>query len=159
MCWKADVTLPTKVYMVKAMVFPGVTYSCESWTVKKAECLWTVVLEKTPESPLDSKEIKLVNLKGNQPWILIEKTNTEVETPVFWLSDANSWLTGKVPDAGKDWGQKEKEGSEDEMAEWHHWGNGHKLGLTLGDGEGPGSLACFRATEQHQWSTYEIVLV
>ena len=71
-------------------------------------CLRTVVLEKTPESPLDRKEIKLVNLKGNQSWILIGRTDAEAETPVFWLSDANSQLIGKVPEAGKDWGQKEK---------------------------------------------------
>ena len=71
-------------------------------------CLWTMVLEKTPESPLDGKEIKPVNLKGNQPWILVGKTDAEVEIPVFWLSDSNIWLIGKVPDMGKDWGQKEK---------------------------------------------------
>ena len=76
--------------------------------VPKNWCLRTVVLEKTPESPLDRKEIKLVNLKGNQPWILIGRIDAEAETPVFWLSDANSQLIGKVPEAGKDWGQKEK---------------------------------------------------
>ena len=80
-------------------------------------CLQTVVLEKTPESPLDSKEIKPINLKGNQPWILIGRTDAEVETSVLWSSEANSWLIGKVPDAGKDWGQKEKRASEDEMAD------------------------------------------
>ena len=80
-------------------------------------CFQTVVLEKTPESPLDWKEIKAVNLEGNQPWILIGRTDAEAETPVFWSSDANSWHIGKVPDAGKDWGQKEKRASEDEMAD------------------------------------------
>ena len=95
----------------------------------------SVVLEKTLESPLNSKEIKPVNLKGNQAWILIGRTDTEAETPVFWLSDVNSWLIGKVTDAGKNWGQKEKRASEDEMAGWHHWCNGHELGQTLGDGE------------------------
>ena len=94
--------------------------------------LWTVVLEKTPESPLDSKEIKSVNLKGNQPWIHIGKTDAEAETPVFWSSDANNWLIEKVPDAGKDWGQKEKRASEDEMAGWYHQCNGHELGQTSG---------------------------
>ena len=98
------------------------------------------VLQKTPESPLDSKRIKPVNLKGNQPWILVEKTDAEVEIPVFWLSDANSWLIEKVPDAGKDWGQKDKMVSDDEVAGWHHWNNGHELGQTLGDGEGPAVL-------------------
>ena len=104
-------------------------------------CLWTVVLEKTPQSPLDSKEIKLVNLKGNQSWTLIGRTDAQAETPVFWSSDANSWLTGKVPDAGKDWGQKGKRVSEDEMAGRHHRCNGHELGQTLGDGEGQGGLS------------------
>ena len=88
---------------------------------------WTVVLEKTPESPLDSKEIKPVNPKGNQSWIFIGRNDADVETPAFWSSDVNSWLIGKVPDAGKDWGQKEKRASEDEMAGWHHWCNGHEL--------------------------------
>ena len=96
-------------------------------------CLQTVMPEKTLESPMHSK-IKPIYLKGNQPWILIGRTDAEAETPVFWLSDANRGLIGKVPDAGKDWGQKEKRTSEDEMAGWHHWGNGHELGQTSGDG-------------------------
>ena len=82
---------------------------------------------RTPENPLNSK-IKLVNLKENQPWTLLGKTDAEAETPVFWSSDANSWLTGKVPDAGKDWGQKQKSRSEDEMAGWHHDAMNMKLG-------------------------------
>ena len=95
--------------------------------------LQTVLLKKTLESPLDSKEIKPVNLKGNQPWIFIGKTDAEAEAPVFWSPDVNSWLTRKVPDTGKDWGQKEKTVSEDEIAGWHHQCNGHELGKTLGD--------------------------
>ena len=92
---------------------------------KKAECqiidaFSTVVLEKTPESPLDNKKIKPVNLKGDQPWIFTGRTDTEAEAPVFWSSDVNRQLIGKLPDAGKDWGQKEKKASEDEMAGWHH---------------------------------------
>ena len=95
------------------------------------------------QSPLDSKEIKPVNLKGNQPWILIgRRTDAEAEAPVFWSPDANSWSTGKVPDAQKDWGQEEKRAPEDEMTRWHHWCNGHELGQTLGDGEGQGGLEC-----------------
>ena len=78
--------------------------------------------------------------KGNQHWILIERT--DVEAPVFWSPDMNSRLIGKVPDAGKDWGQEEKRASEDEMAEWHHWCNGHEIGKTSGDGEGQGGLTC-----------------
>ena len=95
----------------------------------QSQCLWTMVLEKTPESSLDSKELKLVNLKGNQAWILIGRTDAEVEAPVFWSSDVNRWLIGKVPDAGKDWRQ-EKRASEDEMAGKHHWCNEHELGQT-----------------------------
>ena len=101
--------------------------------------LQTMVLEKTPESLLDSK-IKPVNLKGNQPWILIGRT--DAEAPVFWLSDVNSWLNGEVPDARKNWGQKEKRVSGDEIAGLHHWCNGHELGQTLGDAEGQGGLGC-----------------
>ena len=105
-------------------------------------CLWMVVLEKTPEGLLDSKEIKPVNLKGNQTWILSGRTNAKAEVTVFWSYDMNNQLIGKVPDAGKDWGQKEKRASEEKMAGWHHQWNGHELGQTLGDGEGQGSLAC-----------------
>ena len=136
-----DITLPTKVHIVKAIVFPVVTYSCESWKPKNW-WIWTVMLEKTPESLLDSKEIKPVDLKGNQPWMLTGRTNAKAETPVFWSSDANSCLIGKVPDAGKDWGQKEKRASEDEMAGWHHRCNWHELRKILAGGEGQRGLAC-----------------
>ena len=107
----------------------------------KIWCHWTVVLEKTPESPLDSKEIKPVNLKGNQPWILVGRTDAEAEGPVFWPSDANCRLVGKVTDAGKDWEQKEKRASEDEMAGQHHWCNECELEQAPGDGEGQEGLA------------------
>ena len=110
-----DITLLTKVHIVKAMVFPVVMYRYESWTHRKKEgwvpknwCFWTVVLEKTLESPLDSKEIKPVNPEGNQPWIFIGRTDAEAAAPLLWLPDAKSWLTGKDPDAGKEWRQKEK---------------------------------------------------
>ena len=91
--------------------------------------LWTVMLEKTPKSPLDSNNIKPVSLKGNQPWIVIGRTEAETEAPVFQSSDANSRLIEKVPDAGKDWGKKEKRVSEDEMAGWQHWCNEHECRL------------------------------
>ena len=94
----------------------------------------------TPENPLDSKDIKPINLKGNQPRILIGRTDAEAETPVFWSSDMNSRLIGKVSDSGKDRGQKEKRASEDEMAEWQHQRNEHELGQTPGDSEGHGGL-------------------
>ena len=110
--------------------------------VPKNWCLWSVMLEKMSESPLDSK-IKPVNPKGNLPWIFTGKTDAEAEVPVFSSPDANSWLIRKVPDAGKDWGQKEKRASEDEMAGWHHWFNGHELGQTPEDGKGQGALECY----------------
>ena len=144
-CWKQRHYTVTKVRIVKAMVFPVVTYSVESYKegrVPKNWCLQSVVLQKTPESPLGWKEIKPVNLKRNPPWILIEKTDAESEALVFWSSDANNWLIGKVPDAGKDWGQKEKRVSEDEMAGWHHRCNGHEVGQTPGDGQGQGGPVC-----------------
>ena len=101
-------------------------------------CFQTVVLEKTLESPLDCKEIKPVNPKGNQPWKLIGRT--DAEAPILWPPDAKNWLIGKDPDAGKDWGQKEKGVTEDEMVGWHHGLNGHEFEQTLGDGEGHRSL-------------------
>ena len=96
--------------------------------------LWIVVLEKTPESPLESKKTKLVSLKGNQPWVFIGTTDAEAEASVFQSTDVNSQLIGKVPDAGKDWGQKEKRTSEDEMAELYHWCSNYELGQISGDG-------------------------
>ena len=108
---------------------------------KKNWCLQTVVLEKNSQSPLDSK-ISPVNLQGNQPWVLIGRTDAEAEALVFWSSDLNRWLIGKVPCAGKVWRQKEKGVSDDEIAGWHHWCNGCELGQTLGDGEGQRGLAC-----------------
>ena len=119
-------------------------------------CLQTVVLEKTPESPLDKKETQQVNLKGNQPWILVGRADAEAEAPVFWSFDLNSQLNGKVPDAGKDWGQKEKRASEDETAGRHHWRNERELEQTLGDGEGQGSLVCCSPWGHrvgHDWAT------
>jgi len=101
-------------------------------------CFQTVVLEKTLESPLDSKEIKPVNPKENQHWILIGRT--DAEAPILWPPDAKSWLIGKDPDAGKDWGQKEKGVTEDEMIGWHQWLNRHEFDQTPGDDEGQGSL-------------------
>ena len=113
----------------------------EGWEMKNW-CLWTVVLEKTPESPSDSKEIKPVNLKGKQPWILIGRTDAEAEAPILWPPDVKNWLTGKDPEAGKDWGQEEKGVAEDEMVGWHHQLNGHEFEKAPGDGEGQGNLVC-----------------
>ena len=96
----------------------------ESW-VPKNWCFWTMVLEKTLESPLDCKEIQPVHPKGDQPWDLFGRTDVEAETPILWPPDGKSWLIWKDPDAGKDWRQEEKGTTEDEMAGWHHWHNGH----------------------------------
>ena len=103
-----DITLLTKVCIVKAMVFPVVMYQCESWTIKIAEnwCFWTVVLKKTPESPLGCKEIKSVNPKGNQFWIFIGRTDAEAEASIFWPPDVKNWLMWKDAFAGKDWRQE-----------------------------------------------------
>ena len=101
-----------------------------------------MVLENTLESPLDSK-IKPVNPKGNQSWIFIGRTDAENEAPILWPPDAKNWLTGKDPDAGKDWRQEEKGTTEDEMVGWHHWLDGHESEQALGVGDGQGSLACY----------------
>ena len=101
---------------------------------------WTVVLEKTLESPLDYKEIKPVYPKGNQSWLFIGRTDAEAETPILWPHDAKNWLIGKDPDAGKDWGQEEKGSTEDEMVGWHHWLNGCEFEQAPGVGDGQGSL-------------------
>ena len=109
----------------------------EGWALKG----WCFqIVEKILETPLDSKEIKPVSLKADQPWMFTWRTNAE--TSIFWSSDVNSWLIGKVLDAGKDRGQKERRASEDEMAGWHHWCSGHELGKTLGDDEGQRGLMC-----------------
>ena len=108
-----DITLPTKVHLVKALVFPVFMYGCENWTMKKAEvpknwCFWTVVLEKTLASPLDCKQVQPVHPKGDQSWVFIGRTDVEAETPIFWPPDANNWLIWKDPDVGKDWRQEER---------------------------------------------------
>ena len=128
-----DITLSTKVHLVKAMVFPVVMYGCESWIHKeswapKNWCFWTVVLEKTLENLLDCKEIQPVDPKGNQSWAFIGRTDTEAETPIFWPCDVKSWLIWKYPDVGKDWGQEEKGTTEHEMIRWHHQLSGCEFG-------------------------------
>ena len=114
----------------------------ESWASKNW-CFWTVVLEKTLESPLDCKEIKPVHPKGNQSRIFIGRTDAEAEAPILWPPDVKNWLIGKDPYAGKDWRREEKGSTEEEMVGWHHWLNGHEFEQTLGDGEEQGNLACY----------------
>ena len=141
-----DISLPTKVHLVKAMFFSSSHIWMleldhkEGW-VPKNWCFWTVVLEKTLESPLDCKEIQPVHPK-DQSWVFIGRTDAEAETPVLWPLDVKSQLIGKYPDAGKDWRQEDKGTTEDEMVGWHHWLNGHEFEQTPGDGEGRGSLEC-----------------
>ena len=107
----------------------------EGW-VPKNWCFQTLVLEKTLESPLNCKEIKPVNPKRYQPWILIGRTDAEAEASILWPPDVKSWLSGKDLDVGKDWGQEENWVTEDEMVAWHHWLNGHEFDQNLGDNEG-----------------------
>ena len=115
---------------------------CEEGWVPKNWCLWTAVLEKTLESPLDCKEIQLVHPKGDQSWVFIGRTDAEAETPILWPPHVNSWLIGKDPDAGRDWGQEQKGTMDDEMAGLHHWLDAHEFGWTLGFGYGQGGLVC-----------------
>ena len=126
------------------MVFLAVMYGCQIWNHKeiwalKDWCFWTVVLEKTLESPLDCKEIQPVCPKGNQPWIFIGRTDAETEAPTLWPPDAKNWLIGKDPDAGKDWRQ-EKGTTEYKKVGWHHWLVGHEFEQAPEVGDGQGSL-------------------
>ena len=150
--------MPTKVYLVKAMVFP---VSCmmwelnykESW-VRKNWCFWTVVLEKTLESPLDCKKIQPVHPKGDQPWVFIGRTDAEAETPVLWAPQAKNWLVWNDPDAGKDWRQQEKGTTEDDMVGWRHWLGGHGFEPAPGVGDGQGGLASMAFQRVgHDWAT------
>ena len=121
-------------------MFPRELDHKEGWALKNW-CFWTLLLEKTLESPLDCKEIKPVNPKENLPWIFTGRTDAELEALILWLPDAKSRLTGEDPDAGKDWRQEEKRVIEDEMVWWHHKFNVHEFEQTLQDRTGkPGVL-------------------
>ena len=113
----------------------------ESW-VPKNGCFWTVLLENTLESPLDCKEVQPVHPKGDQSWVSIGRTDAKAETPMLWLPHVKSWLNGKDPDAGRDWGQEEKGTTEDEMTGCHHRLDGHEFEWTPGVSDGQGGLAC-----------------
>ena len=127
----------------------------EDWAPKNWY-FWSVVLEKTLENPLDCKEIKPVNSKlGNQSWIFIGRTDAKAKAPILWLPNAKSWLIGKDPDARKDWRQKEKGMTEDQMVGWHHWLDGHEFEQALGDGEGQGSLVCCSPSDHRELDTTE----
>ena len=139
-----DITLPTKVRLVKAMVFLVVMYGCESWTIKKAEHWRTDPFElrcwRRLESPLDGKEIQPVHPKGNQSWIVIRRTDAEAETLILWPPEGKNWLIWKDPDAGGDWRWEEKGTTEDEMVGWHHRLNGYEFEQAPGVGDEQGSL-------------------
>ena len=127
----------------------------ESW-VPKSWYFWTVVLEKTLESPLDCKKIKPVNPKGNQSWIFIGRTDAEADTQILWTPDVKNRLIGKDPDVGKDWRQEEKGTTEDKMVGWHHRLDGHEFEQAPGTGDGQGSLACYSPWSHrvgHDWVT------
>ena len=128
-----DITLPTKVHLVKAMVFPVVVYGCESWTIKKAECwridtfeLWC--LRRLLRVPWTARRSNQSILKEISPEYSLEGLMLKLNLPILWPSDVKNWLIGKDPDAGKDWGQEEKGTTEDEMVGWHHQLNGHEFG-------------------------------
>ena len=131
----------------------------ESWALKNG-CFRTLSLEKTLESPLDCKEIQLVNPKGNQSWMFTWRTDAEAETPILWPPDVKNWLTGKNTDSGKDWKWEKKGTTEDEMVGWHHQPDGHEFEQDLGVGNGKGRLACcspwdckeLNTTEQLNWT-------
>ena len=116
---------------------------------------WTVLLKKTLENPLDCKEIKPFDPKGNQSWICIGRNDAEAKTPIFWPPHAKSWLIGKDPDAGRDWGQEEKGTTEDEMAGWHYWLDGRESEWTLGVGDGRPGVLRFMGSQRvrHDWVT------
>ena len=125
-----DVTLPTKVHLIKAVVFPVIKYGCESWTIKKAE-RWRIELwywKRLLRVPWTARRSNQSILKEIQPWIFIGRTDVEAETPILWLPDVKNWLIWKDPDAGKDWRREKKRTTEDEMVGWHHRLSGHEFG-------------------------------
>ena len=126
-----DITLPTKVHLVNAVVFPVVIYGCESWTIEKAE-RWRIdtfelwCWRRLLRVPWTARRSNQSILKGDESWVFIGRTDAKAETPVLWLPQAKSWLIGKDSDAGRDWGQEEKVMTEDETAGWHHRLNAHE---------------------------------
>ena len=141
-----DITLPPKSYnqsydFSSSHVWMWELDHKESWAPKNW-CFWTVVWEKTLESPLDCKEIQPVHPEGDQPWVFIGRNDAKAETPVLWPPHAKSWLIGKDSDAGRDWGQEEKGMTEDEMAGWHHLLDAREFEWTPGVGDRQGGLAC-----------------
>ena len=148
-----DVTLPTKVHLVKAMVFPVVIYGCESWTVKRAE-----------HQRIDAFELwcwrRLLRIpwtarRSNQSWVFFGRNDAKAETPILWPPHVESWLTGKDPDSGRDWGQEEKGATQDMMAGWHQRLDRYEFGWTLGVGDGQAGLACCNSWGRKESDTTE----
>ena len=139
---------------------------CKEGRAPKNWCFWAVVLEKTLESPLDCKGIQPVHSEGDQPWDFFGRTDAKAETPVLWPPHGKSWLIRKDSDAGRDWGQEEKGMTEDEMARWHHWLDGHGFGWTPGVDDGQGGLVCCGSwghkesdmTEKLNWTEWLMML-
>ena len=163
-----DITLSTKVHLVKAMVFPVVMYGCEIWTMKKVECQRIDAFElccwrRLLRVPWTARKSNQVHPEGDQSWVFIGRTDAEAETPILWPPDAKSWLIWKDPDAGKDWGQEEKGTTE---VGWYQQLNGHEFGWTLGVGDEQGGLACWDSwghkesdtTEWLNWTELNAVL-
>ena len=154
-----DITLPKKVCLIKAMFFSN-SHVCmweldykESWVLKNW-CFWTVVLEKTLESPSNCKEIQPVNPEGNESWIFTGRTDVEAETAILWPPDAKSSLIGKDPDAGKDWRQEEKGTTEDEMVGWHHWLDAHEYEQAPGVGDGVLQTVGHKELDMTEWQKW-----
>ena len=141
--------------------------SAEELMLQLMKNWWTVVLEKTLESPLDCKEIQPVHSKGDQSWVFFGRNDAKAVIPILWPPHAKSWLIGKDPDAGRDWGQEEKVTTEDEMAGWHHQLDGHEFEWTLGVGDGQGGLECCSSwgrkesdtTERLNWAELNIIYI
>ena len=157
---RRDITLPTKVCLVKAMAFPVVIYGCESWIIKEAEhwridafqlWCWRRLLRVPWTAGRPNQSI----LKGNQSWIFIGRTDIEAETPILWPPDVKNWLIGKDPDSGKDWRQEEKGTTEVEMVGWHHQRYGHEFERSPGAGDRQRSMPCYSPWDCKELDTTE----
>ena len=164
------ITLPTKVRLVKAMVFPEVMYGCEIWTIKKAEHRRIDVFElwcwrRLLRVPWTARRSNQSILKNYQSWVFLGGTDVEAETPILWPPDAESWQIWKDRNAGRDWGQEKKGMTEDEMAGWHHRLDGYEFGWTLGVGDGQGGQVCCDSwgrkesdtAEQLNWTELKVI--
>ena len=150
-----DLTLPTKVHLVKAMVFPVVMYGCESWTIKKAECQRMDAFEvwcwrRLLWVPWTARRSNQSIIKEISPGCSLEGLMLKLKTPILWPPDGKSWLIWKDPDAGKDWGPEQKRRTEDETVGWRHQLDGHWFGWTPGVGDGQGGLACCGAWDRKE---------